>query len=531
MNKYPQKIIISFVLVIVFVARAKGEFNIQADSFNEQTPITAAYPSRSFSNDRFNFLMKRMLGLLRGDGKEHSGQKGAFEYLKSYRGQGLYTEDGTLFPIDKTGARVMEQEEKRKILLAVRSELAERGYRHGSSKSYVRGIGDGRRVTNIFYEVDIREALNEISEQTGVTIIADDTVQGMVNVKFENTPLERAMEMLMLSGGFTFKEMNGHYLVGFPQTDSNSFKYLSRTKLIRPVYMKPSEIASLLSDAYEPFVKVNNDNNTIVITASPRMMDRICADITVIDQKPAQIMLEALITDLTTEAKQNLGFDWWSTLDGTAMDMGTRIGGEKVNLTSSLGTGFRFFMDHPDDLAKNNFAINLHALVENGDAKIWATPRVVTVNGKKASITITSEQIFSIVAGPANYLQVETKELTAGVMLNITPQVASNGEICLTIHKAEVGTISKTGETGATGEKLPILTKRSVSTTVVVKNGETIVIGGLLEKRYEDKDRNLPGVSILGTAEKKNKTRDLVIFITSSILKEPFTDIEKEDYL
>jgi len=164
---------------------------------------------------------------------------------------------------------------------------------------------------------------------------------------------------------------------------------------------------------------------------------------------------------------------------------------------------------------------------------------VVTVDGKKAVINISSEQIFSIVSGPENYLQVTTKEMTSGVILEITPRVSVNGEICLTIHKAEVGTISKSGETGATGKQLPVLTRRSVSTTVVVKNQETIVIGGLLEKQSDGARKSIPGLdnvpglnnTVFGMESKNRQERDLMIFITPIILNENIPDMEKEDYL
>jgi len=129
--------------------------------------------------------------------------------------------------------------------------------------------------------------------------------------------------------------------------------------------------------------------------------------------------------------------------------------------------------------------------------------------------------------------------MTSGVILEITPRVSVNGEICLTIHKAEVGTISKSGETGATGKQLPVLTKRSVSTTVVVKNQETIVIGGLLEKQSDGARKSIPGLdnvlglnnTVFGMESKNRQERDLMIFITPIILNEHIPDMEKEDYL
>lgn len=527
----------------IIVVGRKTETKSKNHSEKKQAPVKVEHEpadNSSLPEKQLNFLIKRFFEV---PAKEQAKDPDEFpikgdvlKYLKTYTGQGAYGIDkDKLFSVDQATARIAERNERRQILLAIRAELARRGYRRRDLKKVaIRGLGDGVRVNNVFYETDIREALNEISEQTNIPIIIDDTVQGTVNIKFENTPLDEALIKLLLPGGFSSREMDGYYLVGFPQTGNPTFKHLSKTKLIRPVYMKPGEIANLLSDDYKPFIKVNDNSNIIVITSPPDILRRICDNIAVIDSKPGQIMLKAFIVDLTSSAKRALGFDWWPSLEA-----GVRIGGEKLDLSASLESGFKFSLKHPADLLTNNFATSFHALVESGEAKVWATPRVVTVDGKKAVINISSEQIFSIVSGPENYLQVTTKEMTSGVILEITPRVSVNGEICLTIHKAEVGTISKSGEAGATGKPLPVLTKRSVSTTVVVNNQETIVIGGLLEKQSDGSRKSIPGLdnvpglnnTVFGMETKNRQERDLMIFITPIILNENIPDMEKEDYL
>jgi len=523
----------------IIVVGRKTETKSKSNSEKKQAPVKVKHEpvnNGSSPEKQLNFLIKRLFGVPDEEPDEFPIKGDVLKYLKTYTGQGAYGIDkDKLFPVDQAVSGIAKRNERKQILLAIRAELVRRGYRRRDLKKVaIRGLGDGVRVNNIFYETDIREALNEISEQTNISIIIDDTVQGTINIKFENTPLDEALKKLLLPGGFSFREMDGYYLVGFPQTGNPTFKHLSKTKLIRPVYMKPGEIANLLSDDYKPFIKVNDNNNIIVITSPPGISRRICDDIAVIDSKPGQIMLKAFIVDLTSSAKRVLGFDWWPSLEA-----GVRIGGEKLDLSASLESGFKFSLKHPADLLTNNFAVKFHALVESGDAKVWATPRVVTVDGKKAVINISSEQIFSIVSGPENYLQVTTKEMTSGVILEITPRVSVNGEICLTIHKAEVGTISKSGETGATGKQLPVLTRRSVSTTVVVKNQETIVIGGLLEKQSDGARKSIPGLdnvpglnnTVFGMESKNRQERDLMIFITPIIVNENIPDMEKEDYL
>jgi len=259
----------------IIVVGRKTETKSKSNSEKKQAPVKVKHEpvnNGSSPEKQLNFLIKRLFGVPDEEPDEFPIKGDVLKYLKTYTGQGAYGIDkDKLFPVDQAVSGIAKRNERKQILLAIRAELVRRGYRRRDLKKVaIRGLGDGVRVNNIFYETDIREALNEISEQTNISIIIDDTVQGTINIKFENTPLDEALKKLLLPGGFSFREMDGYYLVGFPQTGNPTFKHLSKTKLIRPVYMKPGEIANLLSDDYKPFIKVNDNNNIIVITSPPR---------------------------------------------------------------------------------------------------------------------------------------------------------------------------------------------------------------------------------------------------------------------
>ena len=103
----------------------------------------------------------------------------------------------------------------------------------------------------------------------------DDSVQGTITLKLNNTPLDEALEMLLVSGGFDYVEKDNYIMIGFPQSNSPLFKRLSKTVVIHPVYLRPKEISNLLSDSYKEFVKTDNANNTIVVTATASLLERI----------------------------------------------------------------------------------------------------------------------------------------------------------------------------------------------------------------------------------------------------------------
>jgi type IV pilus assembly protein PilQ len=168
-----------------------------------------------------------------------------------------------------------------------------------------------------------------------------------------------------------------------------------------------------------------------------------------------------------------------------------------------------------------DFKASLKALIQDGKVKIRANPRVATLEGQKASIIIGKEQYYVIVTGLAPYSYGQLERIPVGVSLNMTPYISDKGEITVEIQP-EVSDVVGTGATG-----LPVVSKRSVTTTIRVKDGETIVIGGLLQKNESTVRRKIPllgDIPILGLLFSRTDRRvdevETVIFITPHILTE-----------
>ena len=481
-----------------------------------------------------------------------SKNKAKFEYLKDYQGQARYIDSlEKLVPVNRLISSRALEDEYQSIRKQIKHDLKTRGYRNFSKKTLaVKRLTDYKRTTNAFFETGLRDALNEVSQQVNIPFLMDDSVQGTITLKLNNTPLDEALEMLLVSGGFDYVEKDNYIMIGFPQSNSPLFKRLSKTVVIHPVYLRPKEISNLLSDSYKEFVKTDNANNTIVVTATASLLERIQADISAIDHRPAQLKLEVLIADISSSAKRKLGRDFWNE---TARGR-TSIAGKTINLQSSTDSGFTFDIINQSTLTDNDvgnrlglasllkgtglavsdlgtalpvvsfFTSAFNAMSNTGEARVWATPSVVASDGKTAVIDITSEQVIPIVSGPKDFLQVSTKNYTSGVKMEIVPRLSTNGEISLDIVEIEVGTVSFTGERQSTGDPLPVLTKRKISTVVALKNQETLIIGGLLDIQHDESKKNFPGIPdgspFIGTNTEARETRDLMIFITPTLLEE-----------
>jgi type II secretory pathway component GspD/PulD (secretin) len=382
-------------------------------------------------------------------------------------------------------------------------------------------------ITNVFYETDLREALAAIAAQSGINIVTDQTVYGFISMEIIEVPFEEALRRLLAPFGFTFRRMAGYYLVGAAYPDNPSFPLLSVTERIVPNYMRAENVPQLLSSFYIPFIHVDPKTNVLAVTASPEIIQKIKEELAAIDVAPRQVMVEALITELSSDARKSLGIDatWLAEKSGESFSVILPVGDL---LDSTFGLGF----SKPDARAEGwvgNFKTSLKALIQDGKVNIRANPRVATVEGQQAQIIIGKEQYYVILTGTAAYSYGQLERIPVGVTLNIIPYVADNGDITVEIQP-EVSDVVGTGATG-----LPVVSKRSVTTKVRVKDGETIVIGGLLQKNESVTKRKIPllgDIPILGLlfsrTDKRVEEVETVVFITPHLLVEGAVVEEEE---
>ncbi len=372
-------------------------------------------------------------------------------------------------------------------------------------------------ITNVFYETDLREALAAISAQAGINIVADQTVYGFISLELVDVPFEEALRRLLAPFGLTYRKLVGYYLVGAAYPDNPSFPLLSVTERIVPSYVRADRVPELLSEFYEPFIRVDPTTNVLTITASPEIIQRVKQDLAKIDVPPRQVMVEAVVTEFSKEARKSLGIDasWLATNDGRTLSVLAPIGDL---LDSTLG----ITIIRPDAEVEGwvgDFNATLRALVQDGEVNIRANPRVATLEGQKATILIGKEQYYVIVTGVSPYSYGQLERIPVGVSLSIIPYISSEDEITVEIQP-EVSDVVGTGATG-----LPVVSKRAVSTKIRVKDGETITIGGLLQKNESTVRRKIPllgDIPILGylfsRTDKRVDEVETVVFITPHII-------------
>lgn len=366
-----------------------------------------------------------------------------------------------------------------------------------------------RPITNVFVDTDIREILRTIGAQAEVNILTDETVEGYVTVDLKNVPLEKALEMILAPGGYTYVWREDYYLVGSPSPLNPAFQKLSKTEEIQLDHINADSVSRLLSDFFRPYVKVDTERNVLLVSGPSEVIARIREDVERIDRPRRQVIIEALITEVSRERGKEFGMDWGWNWIPSEIAPGEQIEGIDV-------TGLQ--IGYTSRVVGEIFA-SLKALIREGKAEIKATPKISTLDGEEAEINVERVEYYVILAGPpeAPYRRFET--ITVGVSLRILPRIVGEDEIVMSITP-QVSDVIQREET-----EFPVVSRRRVETTVRVKDGQTVIIGGLLQSVRRDIISGVPflrKIPILDLFFSRKTTSvqetELVVFITPRIV-------------
>jgi type II secretory pathway component GspD/PulD (secretin) len=257
----------------------------------------------------------------------------------------------------------------------------------------------------------------------------------------------------------------------------------------------------------------------LILQGSANAVKKARAILEKMDVQQPQILLEAKVIDLSTDVSQSLGVDWtWNQMNVEEES--------RDPTTKSTAYDSPISSVHLGKFSRTPFeaTATINAMISNGKGKVLASPQILALDGKPASIFIGDEvRYVSSVQVTTSGTNVITDTASVGVILNSISRISPDGYITMNLHP-EVGVISSWIDT-PDGGTLPEISRRYVDTTIRVKNGETIVIGGLIR---EDDTSTIAGVPILkdlplvGQLFRSNKVSkdhsEIMIFITPKIV-------------
>ncbi len=391
-------------------------------------------------------------------------------------------------------------------------------------------IDPNRLVSLDAEDASLPSVLKILAEKGGFNIITGTGVAaGRITIHMRDVPVEQAVNLVVRAAGLAYERIGNSILVA----DANALK--TETGLSSYVvdlkYADASDVQAALKNLAAQ-IEVDAGGNRLIVVTSPRVIAEIQEIVQVLDVPARQVMLEARIVEVSTDDTKRLGIDWdllnrqgFLIVEGTPSPSPPGVPPDELPyIPSSPNTGDAFKLRAVSRQAQS-WQVALDLLIREGNARVLAHPKVATLNGREASILIGQRIPFTVTGtvfaggGAAPVERIEREEV--GIKLRITPLINADGYITTTIAP-EVSSV-----TGFRGENadLPVVATRQATTTVRLRDGASVVIGGLLS---EEKTTNVTKVPVLGQIpgigllfqhhSVVTSKRDLVIEVTPRIL-------------
>lgn len=432
-------------------------------------------------------------------------------------------------------------------------------------------------VTMNIVDSEVREVLTSLASIGGVNIVADDSVNGKITVQLAGVSFQEALDIITKTKGLQYQTIGNTIIVGTKNNMSAGFgqlhvfhlKFANPDDVVNAAKLALGLGGSTESSSTENSTQTtttsntnntnsttsNNDGTTTAEisgnltvdkatnsllfygTASEAQKIRVVLD--QIDIPYEQVSLEAQVMSINKTDSKNLGIEWeWSkapqyyeeytpekiTIDATTGKITSSEPAEITRASSfNKGTtgGIISFGRSPDGLPYEfYYAAKINALINNGKANILSKPKITTINGKEATINIGGEVPIPTLTVSDNTTTTTYEYKETGIILKYTPRVNDDGYITAKIH-TEVSTPTYDADA-----KAYRFNKRSADTQVRLKDGETMVIGGLIgsdESKVMSKIPFLGDLPILGrffsnVNNSKNES-EVIIFVTARIVK------------
>lgn len=393
-----------------------------------------------------------------------------------------------------------------------------------------------------YNDADIREVMDMMAAKAGVNIIYSDDVSGTLTMSLSRVPFDEAFRTILSVKGLAVQQVGDNIIrLASPKTLLSEQKNsMIQTRVFFLNYAKASEmktqVDSVVSAEGRSTGKTTADetNNALIVTDNSVGLESTARLIRSLDRAPRQVLIEAKLIEVSLTDNYDLGVNWSyysrpnskgitaGSLDTTGAINNAANGGTGVNLPAKNVYGnFRFGKVTSSTILD----MTISAAAQKGKAKVLSDPKVATLNNKEANINITNQTPYETsdvtTTGGVSVTTSKVTYVTTGIVLKVTPTINSDGRITMKISPS----VSQPSATS--GTTAPQVDTRSADTNVIVNNGETIVIGGLIHDSQSDTTYKVPllgDIPLLGALFRKRSTArtrlELLIFVTPKIMED-----------
>lgn len=400
-------------------------------------------------------------------------------------------------------------------------------------------------------DVDIRNLLTSIALANNLNIVISDEVQGNVSVKLSNINAQDMIKIIVANNNYTYQFKDNVIYISKGDKDINLYtvqiNYLELDKIAQTInLMLTGNLTDKIDDkdkktAINNKVMIDESENTISFYGTLKQYEQIKNFLQEQDKPQKQVSLEAKVTAIKKDAAKDLGVSWeWSKLpqspeheitydtvkhtvineDGSKEEITDYLPVDEVtrkwNDDENIPGVIRFGKGVDGYPYEFYYAAKIDALISDGKANILARPNITTIQGKEAVINIGSEVPVPTVSTTNSTTTTSIKYREAGIILKCTPRVNEDGIITVKVH-TEVSSPMYVEDM-----KAYRFQKRSADTIVRLKDGQTMVIGGLIgsdEAKQMSKIPFLGDIPILGNLfkhiQKSKSDTEVMIFLTA----------------
>jgi type IV pilus assembly protein PilQ len=409
------------------------------------------------------------------------------------------------------------------------------------------GKDRGPLFTMEFRDAELRDVLRAIGQMNNMNIIMTDDVSGKITLSFQKVPLLDAIDSILKIHRLTYYRDGSVIRVmksPFPEGEESLV-----TRAVRVNYVSAQDATTTLKALLSQKGKITSDvrTNTVVIRDLEANVDRIEEILLKLDIRTPQVFIDTKIVEVTTNFARSLGIQW-----GGVPVQGPNAGKGSSAQASGDANNSNLFINLPVPSAPMlgqfqigrvadalRLDIRLSALEDQGVARVLSNPRVLTLNNKEATVSSGTELLIptTVLTGGVGVAPVPggatggsfvggVTSIPVKLELKVTPTVTPDDRVLLHV-KADKKDVDRSV---ASIQGVPPLTTRQAETDILVRNGETVVLGGILQETRTSRESRVPwmhSIPVLGWLFKRQAvttdTTELMIFLTPTVTEEPET--------
>ncbi len=410
-----------------------------------------------------------------------------------------------------------------------------------SREANAAGRYKGKKISLDFQDAEVGPIFRLLADVNDYNLVLDPGVKGKITIKLMNVPWDQALEIVARQSNLSYRiDQNILYVAPtavFEKLAQDKAKLLKAEdeneplvqEVLRVNYATAGEVQAAINNgkllSTRGTITPDGRMNTLIVKDTQKSIDRIKELVKIMDIAKPQVMIEAKLVEVGTTYSENLGIRWGGNFSSQTFP-NTTSGNFSVNTptvnagpaTSNPGGTMNLTVGHANSLSVN---MSLSALESIGKSKTLSNPKILTMDNESATI----QQGTTFFIPTVSQSGTQTQSQTATLSLQVTPKITPDGYIQLKVNATDNSL--QPGTAGATA----VVNTKSLTTQALVKNGETLVLGGIYRTdESESSDRvpllsKIPGLGWLFKTKNVNgpNISELLIFITPTIVRQQVT--------